>query len=712
MKIFARKSTFKFVIALPILLVSMQSVSLAATEPEKSQPEADKTLSKKAVCKQCIKYYGWRGNLDFGFAYVSDDSLRFGDYRGLEKKGFYAALDGDVHFRNQQGRYFDLYARNLGLDSRKLSMRGGNQGRYELRFAWSETPKYRGYGTQTPFHGVGSDSLTLPADWVPASSTGGMSALGSSLSTARLKTQRKTLDAGLTLNFLGNWSYVVDYQRQRKEGTRNLGAGVFLNNSTILPAPVDFTTNQFDMGLSWTGRRAQVRFGFIGSYFDNGYNSLTWQNPFSSSSNNQFLRAALEPGNEYHQFNLSGAFAITPRVRLSGRAALGKLRQNDSFIPYSINPIYSDLPLPRSSLNGKLDASTYNFTGKLYARVSRRLSFTARGKWDERDNKTPVDVYTPVITDLFKGTERYNRPYSYKRQKYSADLRYRAHRIVRLGGGARQENLDRTLQEVARTKETTWWGEIKLTPFVSSQLRFKYESADRNISDYRPLDDGSAPDHPLMRKFNMADRDQDRFLVELDWMSAEGFGINLSYVQADAHYKKSPIGLQQSEEQSYTINLNYLLAKKLNLYAFLTRDDIDADMLNTTGGLTVPWRAMTRDKITTIGIGLSADINEKSSIGFDFISADSKGNISVQTTANEDPFDALKTDLKNAKVHYDREINDHWGYKLYAEYEKYSSRDWAIDGLGVDGMNSILTLGEQSPRYNVWYFRVQANYRF
>jgi hypothetical protein len=68
--------------------------------------------------------------------------------------------------------------------------------------------------------------------------------------------------------------------------------------------------------------------------------------------------------------------------------------------------------------------------------------------------------------------------------------------------------------------------------------------------------------------------------------------------------------------------------------------------------------------------------------------------------------------LKNARLHFDHEINEHWGYKLYAEYEKYSARDWAIDGLGVDGFSSVLTMGQQTPQYETWYFRIQASYRF
>ena len=84
------------------------------------------------------------------------------------------------------------------------------------------------------------------------------------------------------MNFLSNWSFRVDYQRQKKEGLRTLGAGMYFSNASILPAPIDFTTDLFDTAISWANNRAQVQLGFISSKFDNGYSSLTWQNPFSS----------------------------------------------------------------------------------------------------------------------------------------------------------------------------------------------------------------------------------------------------------------------------------------------------------------------------------------------------------------------------------------------------------------------------------------------
>ena len=112
-------------------------------------------------------------------------------------------------------------------------------------------------------------------------------------------------------------------------------------------------------------------------------------------------------------------------------------------------------------------------------------------------------------------------------------------------------------------------------------------------------------------------------------------------------------------------------------------------------------------------MGLSAPISEKSSIGFDYVSSKANGDIATRTAADEDPFPTLKTNLRNAKLHYDRQINDRLGYKVYAEFEKYRSSNWAIDGLGVDGINSVLSMGEQSPALNnVWYLRIQASYKF
>ena len=116
-------------------------------------------------CKYCVVPEGWFGELEFGGIYLDDWSPKFGDYRGFDDDGFFIGAGGDASYRNAGGYYLDLTARELGLDSRALDVRGGKQGGYELQLSYSEIPRYMGYGTVTPYSGVGGDRLTLPEGW-------------------------------------------------------------------------------------------------------------------------------------------------------------------------------------------------------------------------------------------------------------------------------------------------------------------------------------------------------------------------------------------------------------------------------------------------------------------------------------------------------------------------------------------------------------------
>jgi len=702
------------------LLVSLMVLTCSREGPaaeqdpltEEKLAEGEDLDTSRWLCSLCNYPEGWYGTMDIGPGYVSDSSLKFGDYRGLEEKGFFPALDGNAHYRGEQGRYYDLYARNLGIDSRQIEMRGGTQGRYEVRLAYSELPKYRGNGTQTPFLDVGKSARPLPPDWVNARSTGEMSALNQSLQATSLRTKRKTLDAGLSIRGESSWSYEVDFQHQNKNGNRPFAGGVFTINSSHFPAAVDFTTNQFNMGLAYSGLRSTLRFGFMGSAFNNGSSSVSWENPFTAIPGTETLRASLEPDNNYYQFNLVGAYSPGPKIRLSGLAAAGRMTQNDPFLPYTTNPNFNDLPLPRSSLDGRVDTSTLNLAGKFSARLARRLDLSARIKLDEKDNRTPVELYTPVITDLVLKQPRPNRPYSFKREIYDLSLRYRARRAIRLNAGLRRENLERSLQSVEETREDTFWGEISFNRWASAQLRLKLESSDRDASPWRQLEDGGPLEHPLMRKFNVADRDRDRFLADLDLSPLDRLSVNLSYFITEDDYENSNIGLQQGEEQSFSLDISWSVNPDMNVYGFANRQDIDSSMSGAADLGSTVWHATTEDRFITAGLGIQARVSQKVRIGFDYVFADSEGIVSTNSGLGEDPFPALETELRNARFHISYLAGDHWGWKLLAEHESYESEDWYVDGLGPDGISNILTMGQISPSYDVMVLRMMVSYRF
>lgn len=700
--------------ALPLktVLAGLLLLACAAAWGEEISKPASAVDTSRWDCELCPYRYGWYGVIDVGAGWVSEASNKFGDYRGLDEDGGFPALDGDAHYRDREGRFFDVRAHDLGIDARRLQARGGVRGRYTFRLRYQEIPKYRGFGAQTVYRGVGGDSLTLPADWQPAPLTSGMGSLATSLRSIDLKTSRELFDAGLKWRLGSRWSYEVDFQHQAKDGIRPLGSGVLTINSSHFPAPVDFSTNRLDMAVNFDGSKSHWRLGFMGSSFDNALDSITWQNPFTAEPGIETLRTALEPDNDAYRFDLTGAWAPNPALRLSGSAAIGRMEQDDPLLPYSINPSFSDLPLPRLTAAGRIDVGTIDLAGKLSARLGRRLDLTARIERDERDNETPVDIWTPVVTDLIEGQPRPNRPYSFERNRASLALRYRPATSLRLQAGAKWEDYERTLQSVAETEEAGWFAEAALSAGSKVELRARLEQFDRDAEPYLPVAHYGLPEHPLMRKYNLADRDRERLRVDLDFFPTAELMLNIAFRRGEDEYDQSIIGLRKSEERSLSIDLSWTPVGSVTAHAYVSRDDFDSEQAGAESELADPWLGTTDDRFLTAGLGLTAKLGRKAELGFDFVVSGADGDIRTDSGAGEPPFPTLQTELRNARLRFEYRATERWGLKVHVEHERYDSTDWALDGIDPDGIPSILSFGADSPDYSVTVIRAQASYRF
>lgn len=700
-------------IRLCILLAMWATTSLGddtrAAEASESSPKPE---TKAWTCEVCPYRYGWYGVIDVGAGWVSDDSNKFGDYRGLEEEGGFPALDGEAHYRDATGRFVDINAGNLGIDSRYLEVRGGNRGRYTVAVGFREIPKYRGFGTQTPYLDSGSASLPLPGNWQPAPTTSGMTSLAGALQPLSLKTSREIFDAGLRLKLTGRWSLDATYEHQSKTGTRPFGAGVLTINSSHFAAPVDFSTDRLATALNFNGDRSHWRLELMGSSFDNAYASLTWANPFTAQPGTSVLRTALEPDNDAWRMDLTGAWAPGSAIRFSGSAAIGRLEQDDPLLPYSINPEFSELPLPRLTGAGRVDVGTLDLSGRLNARLARRLDLTARLERDERDNKTPVDFWTPVITDFFAREPRPNRPYSFERDRASVELRYRPSGKVRLQAGAKWESYERTLQSVEETEEAGWFAEAALSPGSSIEFRARLEHFDRDGEPYLAVEDFALPEHPLMRKFNLSDREREQLRIDVDYFPTADLMFNIAYRQGEDEYDRSVIGLLESEERSLSVDLSWNPIDAITAFAFFSRDDFDSEQAGAESELAAPWLATTDDRFLTAGIGITARLGSRTEIGLDYVSSNADGDIRTDTGAGEPAFPTLETDLRNARLRLEYRATEQWGLKVYLEHENYDSSDWALDGIEPDTIPNILSFGAESPDYSVTVIRAQASYRF
>jgi len=673
-------------------------------------PAVDETVDTSHwSCVLCSYRTGWYGSLEWGPGYVSDSSLAYADYRGLDEQGAFPALDGEVHYRNGSDRYLDIYAKSPGLQNRSLEMRTGLRGRYQIRLAYREIPKFRGYGASTVYSGVGSSRLSLPQDWQKSFTTAGMTGLEGALIPISLKTTRRTLHGGLSLKFAQKWTWDVELQHETKDGSRPFGAGLYTINTSQFPAPVDFTTNRLESGLQYSGIKGHWRLGFSASRFENGTNSITWENPFSSAPENQLFRAALAPDNTFYQLNLQGVYSLRPGFRFSGRAAIGRLRQGEPLLPYSINPAFSELELPRREVNQRIDTGTVNIAGKVTARLGSRLDFSASGKFDRRDNKTPVDAYTIVITDFLPGGERVNRPYSFDRKKYDLELRYLAIAGVNLRAGAARESYQRTLQSVLRTKEWLHWGELNFSRWSVAELRVKLEKSSRDASPYRQVDTTGLIENPLMRKFNYADRDRRRVVTELDFAPGQTWWLNLSWSRSEDEYPQSAAGLRRSREDNLSLDFGLYLGRYFSLSAFISRDDITSALSGFDAFAESTWDAFTDDQVTTLGSGVMAKPNKRVTLELNWTQSQSRGRIAV---AESPQFPVLHNRIASFRGSVSVDLNDNWAWKLTAEREHLTTEDWQTDGFGPGSIANVLTLSDVSPRYRVTALFLQTICRY
>jgi hypothetical protein len=88
---------------------------------------------------------------------------------------------------------------------------------------------------------------------------------------------------------------------------------------------------------------------------------LTWVSPFSTNSATNQGRIDLYPSNKANKVPIAGAFDLTKYLRVMASIVPGWMKQNDAFLPYTVNsgttgcpggPCNSTAVLPAQSYNG------------------------------------------------------------------------------------------------------------------------------------------------------------------------------------------------------------------------------------------------------------------------------------------------------------------------------------------------------------------------
>jgi MtrB/PioB family decaheme-associated outer membrane protein len=660
------------------------------------------------ACQSCLSATGWELDIEGGPATVNEDAFRFGDYTGLDESGVY--LFGDIfgRYRDEDANYlvFEGYAR--GSDANALFVKGGKQSLYELRASYQAIPRRIFDSTITPYAGNGTNQLTLPQNWVRAPTTGQMTALTGTAAPVLIGWGRDIYGLGFDFSPTQRWKLRFDYTHQEREGL-NRSSSSFLFNAVEFATPIDYASDDLEVALNYSADIWQVGVTYFGSVFSNNNSSLTWDNPYTALPGTDTGQLALSPDNESHQVSLAGSMVLPARTTVNGQLSLGHMTQNDDLLPYTTNTLLPTNPLLATSADAEVDTLNVN----LRAVSSPWSGVTLEGelRYNDFDTKTPVNGYDYVVTDTVPASNPVpNTAYDYERREIKLRGEYRTTIGMKLYAGLDNERFERNRQDRSRTTTNRLWFRLRSRLGDNADIDLDLFAEDRDGSSYETVDNPAAPENPLMRKYNIADRERTGFRLHGSIFGGERSDFGWEYEYSKDSYNESAIGLTDSTYQHVGADLTYLLSQTASFYASVYNEQIRTDQRNSQSFSVPDWSATTDDQFTTVTMGVTyPGLLGPLDANIDYTWSQSVGETHNNTSGLPTSFPDQRSLRQNIRLGLSYPYSDSLSFGFDYFFESLDSDDWSLDGVNPDTIPNLLSLGANAWNYDasVFYFSVR-----
>ena len=384
-----------------------------------------------------MPYWWFHGTLEAGGRFFLNDPQRNGSaYLGqnsLAKYYEYSTIapgpfsNFDAAAGTKDGLYqIDFGGKNVGYSDQSYYLDMSKAGEQYLSLGWDQTPHVYSTSAQTPYSGVGTTALTLPAACRAAIVAAGTTALlgtpACPLSTTDIGIQRNTASAQYRWTPNDSWDIRTDYSDMSRTGTQvggivGVGTTVFPYGPTQVTSPVNDATQNYGangeyVGTSLWGQRYTLKLGYKGSTYTDADSSYTVENPFctgstSASCTNKslspFAQISLPPSNQMNAFNGTMAADLPGKSRYAGTISYALMTQNAAFQPMTDNPTAPITPsaiaattLPASSLNGNISTLLSNnvVTTAITPELNSKLSYRYYGF----QNNTPQLLFPSWVS--------------------------------------------------------------------------------------------------------------------------------------------------------------------------------------------------------------------------------------------------------------------------------------------------------------------------
>jgi MtrB/PioB family decaheme-associated outer membrane protein len=520
--------------------------------------------------------------------YGERNSAKFNEYRDIPQGFFIKRAEVDLHELLQRSFFFNFQARDIREEDQTYLIGLGIARKYRLDLKWDQTPHVftttaRSFLVEArPGQFLAPDAIRTALVSAGTNSSVLRSVLDNSPGVD-MSLRRDKGSGTLAFTPGTNWTALLNYSREKMVGRRPFGTTTnSFTNIIELPEPIDYRTHQLNAGGEYADETWTVQTSYYASIFDNQVGELVWDVPFAVTGT-QSTRGRLDLYPNNHAQNLSFAAGVNmpQRTRLVASIVPGWMRQNDPFLPLTINPNLAGVPgLPAESLDGKKQtlAMNYTLTSNVVAQVPLKLRYTS---YDYNNNTPEITFPQVVITDssLTSASDPHtSEPFGYDRKNLAFDASWDFLRSSSLSFLYNWERFTREHREVEQSTEHTVGTSLDVSPFDWLLLRGSYRHGSRDPEEYV----GTAAMIPSLRKLDEAGRTRHRAeaLLQVTPLDQVSFGLSYGTTQ-DAYDEKGCVwlgfdqcyGLLKDLNNNYTFELTYDPAAQLSLFAEYTREN-------------------------------------------------------------------------------------------------------------------------------------------
>ncbi|TRZ67917.1 MAG: hypothetical protein D4S02_04450 [Rhodocyclaceae bacterium] len=360
---------------------------------------------------------GWEyfGRVEIGAfgGNANEQNAQFRTYKDL-RNGLYLNNFSVQAERPDDGHYMEIVGGGVGRDDQYYGLRFGRYNDWRVTTFYNEPPHVLTSSYGSLWNGVGSANLTLKSPLTPggsgstATDNANVTAVHNQVATS-LDILRKKGGLRYDVTLSDQWKAYASYTHEKREGARPFGAVWGSGNGTApieITEPIDYQTHDFLAGLQYVDPLNSFNLQLAASYFRNGIDTLTFQEPYRISASNGIAaggftqgRFDLAPNNETYKAKAEFSRALPNfyKGRFSAVVALGSSHQNDNLIPYSVTPGVTltnvignnwdtTASLSRASAEARVDTKLIDLG--LTANPTAALNLKGKFRFYETDNKT------------------------------------------------------------------------------------------------------------------------------------------------------------------------------------------------------------------------------------------------------------------------------------------------------------------------------------